>query len=74
VTDYLTTNQLAERLQVRPQTLRVWRLAGKGPRYVRLGSRRGRVLYPIAEVDTWLEDRTFGSTSEESVAVLGVLQ
>jgi predicted DNA-binding transcriptional regulator AlpA len=54
----------AERLGIAPQTLRLWRMQGRGPRYVRLSV--GRVAYDEREIERWLAARTFGSTAEES--------
>lgn len=55
--DMLTTTDLAERLGLRPQTLRRWRWAGKGPRFVKLGpNRQGKVRYREADINTWLEE------------------
>ena len=66
----LSTSETAERLGVRPQTLRKWRLLGKGPRYVRLGaSPQARVSYSLEAVQEWLDAHTFRSTSEETVAL-----
>ena len=63
----LSTRETAERLGVRPQTLRKWRLLGKGPRYVRLGANpQARVSYSLEAVQEWLAAHTFCSTSEES--------
>ena len=36
----VTTREVAERLRVREQTVRLWRLTGKGPRYIRLSNSR----------------------------------
>ena len=66
----VNTLQVAELLGVRPQTVRLWRHLGKGPRYVRLGGRYGRVLYRSSDVQAWLQERTYGSTAEETVAAL----
>lgn len=40
-----------------PVTLRRWRAAGRGPRYFRLGSRRGRVVYAERDLLNFLEER-----------------
>jgi hypothetical protein len=65
----LTTAQLSKRLNVRPQTVRLWRLNGRGPRFVRLGSTRfGRVLYDEDDVQDWLAKRKHASTAEETCA------
>lgn len=64
----LQTADVAAMLGMRPQTLRKWRLSGCGPPYARLGGPLGRVLYRRADIDAWLDARTFHSTSAETVA------
>ena len=49
-----------------PVTLRRWRIRGSGPRYFRLGGRRGRVVYAERDLLTFLGVRSFGSTIEEA--------
>ncbi len=39
---------------VKSQTLRVWRSKGKGPAYLKIGS---RVIYSGAALNEWLESR-----------------
>jgi predicted DNA-binding transcriptional regulator AlpA len=64
----LTSWQAAAILGCRPQTLRKWRVLGKGPRYVRLGNNpRGRVAYLKSDISAWLASHSFSSTSEETV-------
>lgn len=46
----LTEIQLADRWQRSPRTLQGWRQQGKGPHYLKLGS---RVVYPLAEVEAY---------------------
>ena len=50
--EFLTTEQLAELLQVPTQTVRAWRHYGTGPKGVRLGR---HVRYRRADVDRWIE-------------------
>ena len=45
---YLTSKELADRWRLSDQTLANWRSAGKGPPFVRVGS---RVLYPIEGIE-----------------------
>jgi Helix-turn-helix domain len=66
---YLTTNQLALQLGLKPQTLRKWRLRGLGPDYIRLSGSRGRVVYAADAVTRWTASRTFSSTSEETARI-----
>ena len=61
---YKTTNQAADKLHVAAQTLRVWRLRGVGPKYVKPS--RSRVLYADEDLEAFLLERTYSSTSEES--------
>lgn len=63
----LTTSEAAKLLGVQAQTLRVWRLSGKGPSYVRLGSGRfARACYTHEAIASWITARTFTSTSDET--------
>ena len=67
-TQLLSSVQTAQLLGVKPQTLRLWRLQGKGPRYIRLGdSPKAKVGYSESDILDWLNARRFSSTSEESV-------
>lgn len=52
---YLTAAQLVQRWDgsIQKGTLANWRSKGKGPSYVKMGS---KVLYPVAKVEEW-EDR-----------------
>lgn len=61
-----TSNQAAQILGLKPQTLRIWRLKGIGPRYIRYGGTNGRVVYRQEDIDEWLESRCFSNTSEET--------
>ena len=63
----LQSAAVATLLGMRPQTLRKWRLSGRGPPYIRLGGPMGRVLYRRADLDAWLIARTFRSTAAEAV-------
>ena len=62
---YISTEEAAELISMRPQTLRRWRSLGKGPIYIRLGGRRGKALYRLSDVEAWLRQRTFSSTAQE---------
>ena len=62
------TVQAARQLGIAPHTLRVWRLLGKGPRYVRYGgAKTGRCYYLAADIETFKTERTFASTAAETV-------
>ena len=61
----LTTAEAAQRVRLSPRTLERLRVQGGGPRFMKAGSgKRARVLYRDADLKTWLEGFTFGSTSE----------
>lgn len=63
--DALTTTvgptEAARRLGVQPGTLHNWRWAGRGPRFVKLGS---RVRYRLTDLADYLDERTRSSTSD----------
>jgi predicted DNA-binding transcriptional regulator AlpA len=46
----LSTAQLARRWDVSPGTLRNWRVAGKGPKWIKIGN---LVRYRLSEVQKW---------------------
>lgn len=66
-TSVLTGPEAAELLGVQEQTLRAWRVKGKGPTYIRYGGPRGRVRYAPNDVEAWLTAQKYNSTSEETV-------
>jgi hypothetical protein len=66
--DLLTTNEAADALRLKPQSLRALRLRGGGPTYVRIGGPRGRAYYAEEDLKSWISNRKFRSTAEESVA------
>lgn len=49
--DFLTTNELAERLGVKPVTIRRWRQEGTGPTAHRFSNRLTR--YRLEDVEAW---------------------
>lgn len=49
--NHRTTQQAADYLGCRPKTLENWRALGRGPAYLKLGS---RVLYPQQELDDYV--------------------
>lgn len=52
--DNLTTDDLARSLHVAPETVRLWRHQGKGPRYFKAGR---RVLYVRSDVERWIAEQ-----------------
>jgi predicted DNA-binding transcriptional regulator AlpA len=61
----LDRNQAAEYLGLSRKTLDNWRTTGRGPRFLKLGS---RVLYPVAELDAFKTAHLRTSTSERPTA------
>ena len=52
-------------LGVRPGTLEVWRCQGRGPRFVKSGS---RVVYRLRDINDYLDSRTRKSTADPGPA------
>jgi predicted DNA-binding transcriptional regulator AlpA len=59
----LTNAQTAELMGLRPSTLEIWRLQGKGPPYRKIGR---LVRYSEAEVLAWIDDQIYTSTSQRA--------
>ena len=67
MTDILTKPDApaADLLRISLRTLEKMRVEGTGPRYLKAGAgTRSRVLYRPADLDAWLDSRSFSSTSE----------
>lgn len=64
---YLTPREVAALTGFAVSTLAHWRVQGKGqgtgPPYVRV---RGRIRYPVAELDAWMRKDGLRRTTEES--------
>jgi predicted site-specific integrase-resolvase len=54
---YLTPEQVAQRYQVSPDTLKEWRYKGTGPTFLRLGK---RVRYREVDLEVWEREREGG--------------
>jgi hypothetical protein len=61
--DYLTTQEAADFLRLKKNTLEVWRIQGRGPAFLKLGS---RVLYERATLETFAAANRKKSTSDLS--------
>jgi len=55
------TNTAAPLLGITPGTLQVWRCQGKGPRYIKSGS---KVIYRLRDINAYLDSRTRKSTAD----------
>jgi hypothetical protein len=60
---FLDSHQAAEFLRLSPRTLEKQRVAGGGPRFMKLGR---RVVYKMADLESWANDRTCYSTSDSN--------
>lgn len=69
----LTSEQVASRLGIKPQSLRIRRMRGQGPPFVRLSdSPTARAFYRASELESWLASRpSFSGTCEEKAALRG---
>lgn len=56
-----TTPEVAAHLGLAEITLRKWRIAGTGPRFIRCGA---NVRYRLTDIENWIASRTVASTSE----------
>ena len=61
--DYLTTEQAAIHSNFSRRTLETWRVNGKGPAYLKIGS---AVRYIKNDLDKWLADHRMLSTSQHT--------
>jgi hypothetical protein len=67
VSHYLTTKQAAALLHLSPRTLERFRVEGTGPQFFKAGQgKRSRVLYAKADLEGWIAQQRYGSTSEYS--------
>ncbi len=63
-----TTEEAANLLRLSRRTLEKMRLTGCGPCYRKFGS---RVLYPLSELDAWVDEKRRRSTSDSGVSKSG---
>jgi len=54
----ITTREVAAELGVSEATLCLWRRENRGPRYVRLDGKTGKVRYALSDVRAWVAERT----------------
>jgi len=61
----LTTRELADRIGVSPELVKIWRKRGTGPRWMKLGdAQNSPVRYPIAEVERWEREQVEADCAE----------
>lgn len=59
------TSEAARLLGLSPQTLRNWRNAGKGPKYVHISSDRSPALYRYEDLVAWANSLDSDDVTEE---------
>ncbi len=61
---HLRNDEVAALIGIKPTTLKIWRVKGKGPKFVKLGdTKQSGVVYDEEDVLAWLARRKFRSTS-----------
>ena len=58
----IPTPVAAEIIGISARTLEKWRVTGQGPTYLKLGK---RVLYPVRDLESWIQGQKRRSTSDE---------
>jgi hypothetical protein len=61
---YLTNDEAAEYLRLSPRTLEKQRVIGGGPKFRKFR----RVMYAVADLDAWADQRSFEATSDPEYA------
>jgi predicted DNA-binding transcriptional regulator AlpA len=64
--EYLSDEQACTLLHVTPRTTCRWRVEGDGPPFIRAGGRR--ILYRRADLEGWLNRRTYPHRAAEALA------
>jgi predicted DNA-binding transcriptional regulator AlpA len=63
----LNSEAAAAMIGISPTTLRIWRCTGKGPTFTKLGeAKQAGVVYFASDIQAWLDERKFTSTSAYS--------
>ena len=69
MTTMLNNAEAAAAIGISPGRLRVWRVVGQGPRFVKFGpGRNARCAYDPREVEAWKAARTYQSISAVTAA------
>ncbi len=61
-TDFVDTRQAAEKLGLKKNTLDIWRIQGKGPRFTRFGR---AIRYRLSDLEDFIAANTYTHTSED---------
>lgn len=65
--ELLDTERVARLCGLSEMTMRKWRMTGEGPRFIRLGR---SVRYRLADLEAFLAQRAFTTTTEADLASL----
>ncbi|WP_342251599.1 helix-turn-helix transcriptional regulator [Sphingomonas sp. OTU376] len=69
---HLRNQEAAALIGISPTTLKIWRVKGKGPTFIKLGdSKQATVIYVEEDVLAWLSRHRFRSTSAYSARATG---
>lgn len=60
VRQLLNNDEAADMLGISRRTLPIWRVQGRGPRFVKIGR---LVRYELAELNAWIESNTHANTA-----------
>lgn len=64
---FLTSKQTATLLGIKPNTLEVWRVKGRGPQFIKCGSSRNSIIrYPKSAITAFAQHQLYASTSAYS--------
>lgn len=67
--ELLTNEQTAALLGIRPNTLEIWRVYGKGPAFIKMGKTRSApIRYQRSRVTEWIDANSHASTSSYAAA------
>lgn len=62
--DLMNVEEAAAFLRHSKLTLNRWRSSGTGPRFIRAGEPGARILYRLADLQSWLDLRTVDPKNE----------
>jgi len=58
--EYLTTDEVANKVRAKAETVRYWRHIGAGPKSFKVGR---RVLYAAEDVEAWIAEQREATTT-----------
>jgi hypothetical protein len=71
--EYLTTDEAADFLRLKPATLEIKRYRGDGPIFIRLGpGKNGRILYARKDLQAYIDAGRRTSTSDKGALAAAI--